>query len=183
MTEYIVFVLPELYLFFYTEEKPTEYGLLIEFYSKLTTVFRDKDYLPHLVSAKIISLDNNHHLSGLSSRDRAMRILECVSDSLDGGNKQCFYNMLEIMKDHGNSHAQSVAEDINKAIVSGTDYSYSKSISLGSVGSTRSNSIGSAIRSDSLRSDSDSLRSGSVRSDSLVSTATSTGEGTRIIME
>ena len=102
-----------------------------------------------------------------------MRILEYVSDSLDGGYKQCFYDMLEIMKAHGNNHAQSVAEDINQAIVSGVDCSYSRLISLGSVGRTRSGSVGSTTRSDSLRS-------GSIRSDSLASTATSTGAGTYI---
>ena len=97
-----------------------------------------------------------------------MRILEYISDSLDDGDKQSFYEMLEIMKDHGNSHAQNLAEEINKAVISGVD-AIAKINSFGSVASTRNDSIGST-RSDSLRSE-------SVRSGSIGSIATSIGEG------
>ena len=131
-----------------------EHGMFVKFYSKLTVVFRNKDYLPYLVTAGIVPPDNIHYLSSLSNRDRPMRILEYISDSLDGGDTQCFYDMLEIMKGHGNNHAQDLAEEV-KAVISGVD-SLTKIISLGSV---------------------TSLRSGSVRSDSIGSVATSTGEG------
>ena len=97
-----------------------------------------------------------------------MHILEYISDSLDGGDKQSFYKMLEIMKGHGNSHAQNLAEEINKAVIRGVD-AIAKMNSFGSVASTRSDSIGSTR--------SDSLRSGSVRSDCIGSIATSIGEG------
>ena len=140
--------------------------MFVKFYSKLTIVFRNKDYLPYLVTAGIVPPDNIHYLSSLSNRDRPMRILEYISDSLDGGDKQSFYEMLEIMKDHGNNHAQNLAEEINKAVVSGVDLAVP---SFGSVGSTRSNSIGS-VRSDSLKSE-------SIRSNSIGSTATSIDEG------
>ena len=140
--------------------------MFVKFYSKLTVVFRNKDYLPYLVTARIVPPDNIHYLSSLSNRDRPMRILEYISDSLDGGDTQCFYDMLEIMKDHGNNHAQNLAEEVNKAVIRGVD-PLTKIKSLGSVGSTRSDSIGSVT----------SLRSGSVRSDSMGSVATSTGEG------
>ena len=147
-----------------------EHGVFVKFYSKLTIVFRNKDYLPYLVTAGIVPPDNIHYLSNLSSRDRPMRILEYISDSLDDGDKQLFYEMLEIMKGHGNNHAQSLAEEINKAVVNGVDFRIAKINSFESVGSTRSDSIGSVTRSDSLRS-------GSVRSDSMGSIATSIGKG------
>ena len=143
--------------------------MFVKFYSKLTIVFRNKDYLPYLVTAGIVPPDNIHYLSSLSNRDRPMRILEYISDSLDGGDKQSFYEMLEIMKGHGNNHAQNLAEEINRAVASGVDFGVTKMNSFGSVGSTRSNSIGS-VRSDSLKSE-------SIRSDSIGSTATSFGEG------
>ena len=95
--------------------------MFIMFYSRLTTVFRNKDYLPHLVIAGIIAPDSIHHLSSLSNRDRAMRVLECLSDSLEGGEIVHFYKMLDVMQEHGNLHARNVAEEINKAIVSGVD--------------------------------------------------------------
>ena len=140
--------------------------MFINFYSKLTVVFRSKDYLPHLVTAGIVSPDSVHHLSNMSNRDRAMRVLEYISDSLDGGEKECFYRMLKILEDHGNLHAQNLAEDINKVLVSGMD-SVAKINNMRSIARTKSDSIGSIT----------SLRSGSSRSDSMGSTATSTGEG------
>ena len=95
--------------------------MFIKFYSRLTTVFRNKDYLPHLVTARVVSPDNIHHLSSLSNRDRALRLLEYILYSIEGGEIGCFYRMLEVMQEHGNLHAQNVAEEINKAIVSGVD--------------------------------------------------------------
>lgn len=143
-------------LFLLPEEELLEKTVLIKFFSKLTTVFHDKDYLPHLVTARIVSTDNVHHLSSMSHRDRGMRVLEYVSDSLDGGHKECFYKMLEIMRNHGNSFAQNLAEEITKTIDSGVDcvakissLSWTKSGSMGSVASFRSDR---SARSDSMGS-------------------------------
>ena len=151
---------------FYLEE-PVEYRVFIMFYSKLTTVFRNKDYLPYLVSAGIVSPDSIHHMSSMSTRDRVMRLLEFVSDSLEGGEKSCFYRMLDIMQEHGNLHAQNLAEEINKTIASGVD-SVAKTYSLGSILRTKSDDIGSVA---SFRSDR------STRSDSMGSVNASASEG------
>ena len=141
-----------------------EYEVFIKFYSKLTTIFHDKDYLPYLVTAGIISSDNVHYLSSLSARDRAMRLLEYISDSLKGGGKRCFYRMLDIMQTHGNLHAQDLAEDIKKAIVSGVD----KTCILGPIARTKSDSIGSVASFGSDRS---------AGSDSMGSVNTSISKG------
>ena len=151
---------------FYLEES-LEYRVFIKFYSRLTTIFRNKDYLPHLVTAGIVVPDSVHHLSSLSNRDRAMRLLEYISDSLEGGEKGCFYGMLEIMQEHGNLHAQNVAEDIKKAIGSGLG-SVAKTYSFGSIARTKSDSVGSVT---SFRSDR------SARSDSMGSVNTPISEG------
>ena len=127
-------------LYFYLEEL-LEYGVFIKFYSKLTMVLRNKDYLPHLVTARIVAPNNIHRLSDLSNDDRAMHLLEYISDSLVGGEKGCFYRMLEILQEHGNLHAQSVAEEI-------------KNCNLGSIARTKSDSIGSVASNRSARSDS-----------------------------
>ena len=152
-------------LYFYLE-KSLEYRVFIKFYSRLTTILRDKDYLPHLVTAGIVAPDSVHHLSSLSNRDRAMRLLEYISDSLDGGEKGCFYGMLDIMQEHGNLHAQSVAKEINK-VISGVG-SVAKTYSLESIARTKSDSIGSVT---SFRSDR------SARSDSMGSVNTSISQG------
>ena len=148
-------------MLFFPIEELMEYKVLIKFFSKLTTVFYDKDYLPHLVTARIITPDSHHQLFSLSSRDRAMRVLEYISYSLAGGEKSCFYKMLGIMTEQGNLHAQNLAEEIKKAIVSGV----AKTYSLGSIAKTKSDSIGSTA---------------SFRSDSMGSVNTSISEGKRI---
>ena len=145
-----------------------EYGVFIKFYSKLTTIFHDKDYLPHLVTAGIILPDSTHHLSSLSGRDRVICLLEYITDSLKGGGKECFCRMLDIMQEHGNLHAQNVAEEIKKAIVSGVDSAARTTCILGSIARTKSDSIGSVA---SFRSDR------STRSDSMGSVNTSISEG------
>ena len=96
-----------------------------------------------------------------------MRLLELISDSLDGGEKGCFYGMLEIMQEHGNLHAQNVAVEIKKALVSGVN-SIAKIYSSGSFSRTKSDSIGSV---GSFRSDT------SARSNSMGSVNTSISEG------
>ena len=140
------------------------------FYSRLTTVFRNKDYLPHLVTAGVVSPDSIHHLSSLSDRDRAMHLLKYISDSLEGDEKGCFYRMLEIMQEQGNLHAQNLAEEINKTIISGVD-SVAKTYTLGYIPRNKSDSMGSVV---SFRSDR------STRSDSMGSVNTSTSEGRHI---
>ena len=114
------FWIVEYQLVFYLEVL-VEYRVFIKFYSRLSTVFHNKDYLPHLVAARVVSPDSIRHLSSLSNRDRAVRLLACISDSFEGGEKGCFYGMLKVMQEHGNLHAQNVAKEINKAIVSGVD--------------------------------------------------------------
>ena len=161
-----------LHVIFYLEEL-VEYRVFIKFYSRLTTVFRNKDYLPHLVTAGIVAPDSVHYLSSLSNRDRAMHLLEYISDSLEGGEKECFCRMLEIMHNQGNLHAQNVAEEINKAIVSGADSIArtftARTFTLGSIARAKSDSIGSVA---SNRSDI------SARSDNMGSFNTSISEGT-----
>ena len=148
----------------YIEKESVEYSVFVKFYSKLTTVLCDKEYLPHLVTAELVSPDNVHHLSNMSNRDRAMRILEYISNSLCGDDTQCFYIMLKIMEDHGTFHGKSLAKDITKAIASG-EKRITKISSLGSTASTKSDSIGSLSMSDSFMS-------GSIRSDSAASSTT-----------
>ena len=138
-------------LYFYLE-KSLEYRVFIKFYSKLTTVFRNEDYLPHLVTAEIVTPNSACHLYNLPSNVRAMRLLQYISYSLDGGKKECFDKMLEILQEHGNLHAQGVAEEINR-VISEVD-SIAMNYNLGSITRTKSDSIGSVVSDKIARSDS-----------------------------
>lgn len=159
-----------------------EYRAFAKYYSELTTVLSDKNYLHHFVTAGIIPPEKVHHLSTLSDNDRAIRVLKNISDPLMHSRNESFYNMLKIMREHGNLHAKGLAKSLKKASVSGVE---PVGNTTRSIANARSDSIGSITRSDSARSSSvrsdsfrsDSFRSDSVRSGSIVS-ATSIGEGT-----
>ena len=97
-----------------------EYKAFIKFISRLSTVFHDKNYLAHFVSAGIISPNDVDDLSKLSNNERAMVLLRNISASLEFGEKQSFYKMLEIMQAHGNLFAQQLADHI-KVFVRGED--------------------------------------------------------------
>ena len=97
-----------------------ECNTFIQFYSKLTTVFHDKNYLAHFVTAGIISPNDVHDMSKLPDNDRAMSLLKNISGPLEYGEKQGFYKMLEIMQAHGNLFAQQLAGNINM-LVRGVD--------------------------------------------------------------
>ena len=105
-----------------------EYSAFIKLYSQLTTVFRDKSYLAHFVSAGIILPDDHHRISTMLDNDRAMDLLRHISAPLECGEKQCFYKMLEIMQTYGNLHGQQLAEkikafirEVNPTTCAGTD--------------------------------------------------------------
>ena len=89
-----------------------EYSAFIQFYDKLTVVFHDKNYLSHFVPAGIISPNDVHHMSNLPDNDRAMCLLKKISAPLECSEKQSFYKMLEIMRDHGNLFAKQLAENM-----------------------------------------------------------------------
>ena len=93
-----------------------EYTAFIEFYSQLTTVFHDKNYLAHFVSAGIILPGDHHRMSTLQDGDRATDLLKHISAPLECGEKQGFYKMWEMMQVHGNLHGQQLAEKIRAFI-------------------------------------------------------------------
>lgn len=101
---------------FNVERKSVEYEAFIQFHNELNKVLRDKSYVPHFVPTTIISLNDVHRMSTVSDNERAVCILKNISHPLECGDNQKFYRMLEVIHDHGNSHAQELVEDI-KALI------------------------------------------------------------------
>ena len=93
-----------------------EHSALIDFYGKLATVFHDKKYLFHFVSAGIIPSDNADQMYNLPDIDRAVCLLNSVLTPIECGEKQNFYKMLEIIEDHGNIHTKQLAEGIKASV-------------------------------------------------------------------
>ena len=106
---------------FFVEGKSVEYEAFIQFHNEFTKVLHDKSYIPHLVSARIISLNDVHHMSNLPDNERAVCILKIISDPLESGENQNFYRMLEVIQDHGNCDAQKLVEDV-KTLIASKDY-------------------------------------------------------------
>ena len=94
-----------------------EYEVFIQFYSKLITVFQDRNYLAHFVPCKIISPSDVHHMYNLPDTNRAVYLLKNISAPLECGEKQSFYSMLDVMVTHGNFHAQKLAENMKASVV------------------------------------------------------------------
>ena len=94
-----------------------EYTAFIKFYSQLTSVFHDKNYLAHFVSAGIILPDDHHRMSTLLDNNRATDLLKHISALLECGEKQGFYKMLEIMQTYGKLHGRQLAEKIKAFII------------------------------------------------------------------
>lgn len=97
---------------FYVEKKSVEYEAFIQFHNDLNKVLRDKSYIPHFVSAKVISLSDVHHTSNLPDNERALKILKKTSGLLECGENQNFYRILKVLQDHDNPYAQKLVEDI-----------------------------------------------------------------------
>ena len=79
-------------------------------------MFYDANYLSHFVRDRIILARDVDHITSLPGRDRAVCVLNNITASLEGGNTQSFYKMLEIMQSYGTLHAQEVANDILKLV-------------------------------------------------------------------
>lgn len=94
-----------------------ECEVFIDSYSKLITVFNDKNYLHHFVPAKIVLPSDVQHMFSLPDSDRAVYLLNKISAPLECGETECFYKMLEIMQEHGNGHAQKLAENMKAMAV------------------------------------------------------------------
>ena len=106
--------------FMHIETESIEYEVFVKFYSELTIVFCDKNYIPHFVPTKIISPSDVHHMSNMPDNDRSVCLLKNISDPLECGESQNFYQMLEVMEAHGNLQVQQLVENI-KAFLKGVD--------------------------------------------------------------
>ena len=77
-------------------------------------MFYDTNYLSRFVPAGIILASDVDHITSLPGKDRAVCVLRNITASLECGNTQSFYKMLEIMQSYGTLHAKEVANDVLK---------------------------------------------------------------------
>ena len=110
-----------MYVFSLVGTHPIEYDAFVTCYSDLTHVFQTNTFAPHFVSAHIITMNEHHDICTLQPKDSIVRLLRSISAPLESGQTGNFYKMLEIMQNHGNVHARSLAEKIN-AFIHGTVY-------------------------------------------------------------
>jgi len=93
-----------------------EYEAFVTYYPDLTQVFRTNTLAAHFVSARIITMTDHDEICSLSPTYGGLRLLRNVSAPLETGNTRNFYKMLDIMQNHGNSHAKTLVRSIQSFI-------------------------------------------------------------------
>ena len=95
-----------------------ELSVLQENYAKLCSTMTDiENLLKYFVAERIINIDEDEVIkSCVTKAEKVKKLLLNISGPLQAGNKDGFYIMLKIMKDHGTKATQSLAEDIRETL-------------------------------------------------------------------
>jgi len=88
-----------------------EFTILQENYAVLCNTMTDiDDLLKYFVTEKIITLNEEEEIkSSTTKSDKVRKLLLNISGPLKAGDKNGFYVMLKIMKDHGTKATQNLA--------------------------------------------------------------------------
>jgi len=91
-----------------------EYKVFKETYPQLMKTLTDiDDLLTYFVARNIITMRQEDDIKQLSvPQERVRRLLLIISGPLESGDKNGFYVLLDIMKNHGTQSTQDLAENI-----------------------------------------------------------------------
>ena len=75
------------------------------------------ELLPHFVTIKIVSFEDECEIRNIPKKsDQVEKLLQYIAMPLDCGITICFYEMLNIMKEHGNLATQQLAQIIKDVL-------------------------------------------------------------------
>ena len=98
-----------------------EYEVFTTFYARLATVLSVTNYSHHLVSAKILTTDEEEQLDALdNSNKKAAFVLRKIVAHLKEGNSESFYLLLSIIEIHGDVSSMCLVSEIKSGILSFT---------------------------------------------------------------
>ena len=103
-----------------TPKNNKEYEAFIKYYSDLHTTITDvKEIAPHCVSKKIIlPRDMRKLLDTKDSSEQVSIILDRIMGPLEAGRPQGFYDLLDVMNQHGLQATQELAAEIKGSLAS-----------------------------------------------------------------
>lgn len=88
-------------------------------YQKLISILSTgiTELIPHFVTTQIITLEDEFEVRSIPKKsDQAKRVLQNIEIPLEYGISLCFYEMLTIMKEHGNLGIKLLAKSIKDAL-------------------------------------------------------------------
>ena len=98
-----------------------ELKLFTSFYGRLTTVLSVSTLSHYLVSARILTTNEEEKLDKIdSSTDKAAFVLRKIAAHLQGGVTESFYSLLSLIENHGDISSIELVSEIKSGILSFT---------------------------------------------------------------
>lgn len=91
-----------------------EHEMLIKYYERLCSTVTDVNKIAlHCVTKKIISPHDHVELCGITNQSKQVTmLLHHITGPVEAGNPQVFYDLLDIMEQHGLQATQQLATEI-----------------------------------------------------------------------
>ena len=88
--------------------------MLIKYYERLCSTITDVNKIaPHCVTKKIISPHDHVELYGITNQSKQVTmLLHHITGPVEAGSPQVFYDLLDIMEQHGLQATQQLATEI-----------------------------------------------------------------------
>ena len=96
-----------------------EYELFTYFYVRLATVLSVSSLSHHLVSARILTTNEEEQLDAIdNSTDKATFVLRKIAAHLEGGFTESFHSLLSLIENHGDISSIQLVSEIKSGIIS-----------------------------------------------------------------
>ena len=103
---------------FYTLDDMKEYTVFKAFHARLSAVLSVSSLSPHLVSAGILSVNEDKELDAIiNTNKKAAYVLGKVVENLKKGSTQIFYFLLLVIEKYGDNSSIQLVSDIKREIV------------------------------------------------------------------
>ena len=98
-----------------------EYEVFTTFYARLAAVLSVTSYSHHLVSERILTIDEEEQLDAFdNSNKKAAFVLRKIAAHLKGGNADSFNSLLSVIEKHGDVASICLVSEIKSGIISFT---------------------------------------------------------------
>ena len=96
-----------------------ENELFTYFYARLATVLSVSSLSHHLVSARILTTNEEEQLDAIdNSTDKATFVLRKIAAHLEGGFTESFHSLLSLIENHGDISSIQLVSEIKSGIIS-----------------------------------------------------------------